>query len=108
MKIKRFNESESTNFQNSSGEIKLYRLTNPVIDLSNPGNYYVKSKSSINPDFLSKKTGDDLYVVTVKTDKSNINELKTEIECSKLGDNNVIVIEDDSKCEVISVNAYKK
>ncbi len=55
MKIKRFNESLSIKAENIDGDVILYRLSShSVIDLSEPGEYYVSSKSELDPEIAKK------------------------------------------------------
>src|SRR5581483_12279322 len=56
-----------------SGEVELYRLTShPVVDLSEPGEYYVCDKAALDPKLLDNPhSATELFVITVKTDSSN-------------------------------------
>lgn len=108
MKIKRFNESLSIKAEKIDGEITLYRLSShSVIDLLEPGNYYVTSKSELDPKILKNKNK-DLFVIKVKTNSSNIDLKKSEEECSKNNNTKIVVVKNDNKCELISVEPYKK
>ena len=107
MKIKKFNESSSSKAAKLEGNVKLYRLaSHSVIDLSNPGDFYFTSKSSIDPEILTRK-GKDLYLITVKTDSSNIDIDKSEKECAKRNINDIVVVKNDKKCEVIKAEPFK-
>lgn len=91
-----------------SGEITLYRLTShPVVDLSTPGEFYVCDESAIDPDLLEKNSG-ELFLITVKCDASNINMEQSEKECVILDNPNIIAVNNDSECEIISVVPYNK
>jgi len=107
-----FKINENTeNIENSeklTGEVTLYRLTShPVVDLSQPGEFYFSDSSKVNPDFLENKESNDLYLITVKCDSSNIDDEKSELECAKLDCDCIVAVKDDTKCEVISVEPYK-
>ena len=112
MRIKKFNnfgineaKSEASKLK---GEVTLYRLTShSVVDLSQPGEFYVAKKSDVNPDLLDKR-GKDLYLITVKCDSSNIDLDESEKESAKLNCDCIVVVKDDNKCEVISVEPYQK
>jgi len=112
MRIKKFNnfginesKSEASKLK---GEVTLYRLTShSVVDLSQPGEFYVSKKSDVNPDLLDKG-GKDLYLITVKCDSSNIDLDESEKESAKLNCDCIVVVKDDKKCEVISVEPYQK
>lgn len=89
-----------------SGEITLYRLTShPVVDLSTPGEFYVCDEEAIDPDLLEKNNG-ELFLITVKCDSSNINLEQSEKECIILDNPNIIAVNNDSECEIISVTPY--
>lgn len=107
MKIKRFTEAAGTSKASKlEGEVTLYRLTShPVIDLSEPGEYYVSSKSDVDPNMLKKK-GKDFYLITVKTNSSNVDVDASERECAKYNSKSVIAVKDDKKCELIKVEPY--
>ena len=91
----------------SSGElIKLYRLTShAVVDLNDPGEFYVKSQKDIDPKMLNKKSK-NLFVITVECPSSNIDLDKSEKE-SALHNAKVYVVKDSKKCDVIKVEPYK-
>lgn len=107
--VKKFNDfSVNESKVEKGGEITLYRLSShPVINLNEPGNFYVKSKSKLDPSLLKKKGG-NLYTITVKCDASNINLDKSEIECAKLDNNSVVVVKDDKKCELVKIEPFSK
>jgi hypothetical protein len=117
MRIKRFNEASEVKAKDSKiakvlkdghSTLVLYRLTSqPVLDLSEPGLYYVYVKSDINPSMLDKKGG-DMYVITVKCPASNVDLDKSEMECAKHDCDSIVVAKDDKMCEVISVEPYNK
>lgn len=112
MRIKKYNkfsinESESKSSK-LNGEITLYRLSShKIINLLEPGNFYVTTKSKLNTDFLKKKTK-ELYLITVKCDSSNIDIDKSEIECAKLNCDYIVVVKDDKKCELVKVEPFSK
>lgn len=106
-------DNESTSMEckcsSLSGEITLYRLTaHPVVDLSTPGEFYVCDESAIDPDLLERREGDELFLITVKCDASNINMEQSEKECFILENPNIIAVNNDSDCEIISVVPYNK
>ncbi len=120
MKLKRFNNFINEDISDelisndldtdldTDGEVTLYRLTShPVIDLSSPGEYYVDSLDAVDPSLLNKP-GSSLFLITVKCNSSNIDDDASEKESAKLGNDNIIVVKEDSTCEVISVEPYKK
>ena len=117
MRLKRFNEvnesikpkaSKISKVVDKSSTLVLYRLTShSVLDLSEPGEYYVHVKSDINPSMLNKK-GKDMFIITVKCPASNVDVDKSELECVKQNCNSVVAVKDDKKCEVISVEPYNK
>lgn len=110
MKIFRFNNynniNEGCKAASLSGSITLYRLTShDVVDLSNPGEYYVCDKADISPDFLEKK-GEYLYLITVECDSSNVDVSASESECAKLGADCIVAVKNDDQCDVITVEPY--
>jgi hypothetical protein len=119
MRIKGFNKfNEAVNEAKKSkiakvvddghSKVVLYRLTShPVLDLSQPGDYYLYVKADIDPSMLDKK-GKEMFIITVSTSSSNIDLDKSEIECAKHDLDSVVVVKDDKKCEVVSVEPYKK
>lgn len=105
------NESEATanryKFQSLTGDVTLFRLTShPVVDLSEPGEYYVCDKADVNPDLLDKK-GDEMFLITITTNSNNIDTNKSQQECDKLNNPSIVAIKDDSQCEVISATPFK-
>ncbi len=115
MEIKSFNnfktnESVTTCKATSmKGEVTLYRLTtHPVVNLSKPGQFYFSNVNKIDPEKLKSKSRKELFIITVKCDSSNIDVKKSEIECVKLDCDCIVVVKSDSKCELISVEPYKK
>lgn len=92
--------------ESNSETIKLYRLTShAILDLNDPGEFYVKSQNDIDPKMLDKK-GKDLFVITVECPSSNIDLDKSDKE-SALHNIKVYVVKDSKKCEVIKVEPYK-
>jgi hypothetical protein len=90
-----------------TGEVTLYRLTShPVVDLSEPGEFYFSDREKVNPDFLENKGG-ELYLITAKCDSSNIDVQKSEMECNTLNCDCIVAVKDDTKVEVLSVEPYK-
>lgn len=114
MRIKKFNkfkinESVATESKASTltGEVTLYRLTShPVVDLSQPGEYYVCDKGDIDPNILDKSEGSELYLITVTCDSSNIDLDKSEMEIANLGNDSIVAVKNDNACKVISVTPY--
>ena len=93
---------------NQSDDVTLYRLTShSVVDLASPGEYYVDSLDAVDPSLLDKP-GTSLFLITAKCNSSNIDDDASEKESAKLGNDNIIVVKEDSTCEVISVEPYKK
>jgi len=91
-----------------TGEVTLYRLIpHPVANLSSPGEYYFCDIDEVNPDFLEDKESNELFLITVKCDSSNIDIEKSEAECARLGSGCIVGLKDDKACEVISVESYK-
>jgi hypothetical protein len=92
----------------SGGDMTLYRLTShPVVDLSAPGEYYVKSLEDVSPEFLDEKGDGDYFLITVKCPSDNIDMEKSEEECAKHNCDCIVAIKDDSRCEVVSVEPHK-
>lgn len=108
----RFSINENLNVisckaSNLTGEVTLYRLTShPVVNLSEPGEYYVCDVESINPDLLDNKDG-NLFLITVKTIAENIDIERSNQECIRLGEDSIVAVKSDSACEVESVTPYK-
>lgn len=93
----------------SGGDLTLYRLTShPVVDLSAPGEFYVKSVDDLNPDFLENKEGDELFVITVTCPSSNINAEKSEAECARHNCDSIVSVNDDTQCDIVEVKPYNK
>lgn len=102
----RLNESELNEFRKLTGEVTLYRLTShPVVDLSEPGEYYVCDKKSISPDLLDKK-GSEMFLLTVTCNADNIDDEKSQMECDSKGNKSIVAVKDDSKCKFIGVAPY--
>lgn len=90
-----------------SGNVTLYRLTShPVVDLSAPGEYYVCDLESVSPDLLDKPSN-ELYLITVKCDSSNIDKEKSQQECDEKGNDCIVAVKDDTQCEVMGAEPYK-
>ena len=93
----------------SAGDMTLYRLTShPVVDLSAPGEFYVKSMEDLNPDFLENKEGDQLFVITVTCPSSNVNDDQSEVECAKHNCDCIVAVNNDSECEIVDVKPFNK
>ncbi len=92
----------------SKGEdVTLYRLTShSVVDLNDPGEFYVKSKNDIDPKMLDKK-GKNLFLIIVKCPDSNIDLDESDKESAK-HDKKVIVVKDSKKCDIIEVTPFKQ
>ena len=89
-----------------TGEVTLYRLVPNPADLESPGEFYFCDMDEVNPDFLEKPSN-ELFLITVKCDSSNIDIEKSEAECARLGSGCIVGIKDDTACEFISVEQYK-
>lgn len=90
-----------------SGQVTLYRLTShSVVDLSDPGEFYVASLEDVDPNLLEKKSS-ELFLITVNTDSSNIDLDESEKECAKHNSDSIVSVKDSGKCEVIKVEPYK-
>ena len=94
-----------------TGEVTLYRLVPESaiynVDLESPGKFYFCDMDEVNPDFLEEPSN-ELFLITVKCDSSNIDIEKSEAECDRLGSGCIVGLKDDTACEVISVEQYKK
>ena len=113
MKLKNFSnfqkvyEAFESKASKLSGEVTLYRLTShPVVDLSDPGEFYVSSQSDIDPKLL-EKPGSELFLITVKTTSDNIDLDESEKECVKHNVDSIVSVKDSEKCEVVKVEPYK-
>ncbi len=104
MKITRFGKFKTNESVDKS--VELYRLTNPIVDLESPGEYYFTDKNKIQDDLL-KNSSDNLFLITVKCNSSNIDNQKSEEESNRLGNENIAVVKDPSDCEIVSVVPYK-
>lgn len=102
-------ECEASNLR---GTVTLYRLTShPVIDLQSPGEYYVCSQESINPSLLNNFNSipkENIHLITVTCDSSNIDLFKSQSECDKMKNPSIVTVKDSNKCEVVSVVPYEK
>lgn len=107
--MKNIKTFESFKINESSGSTELYRLTtHSVVDLSEPGEFYFSNLDDVNPDFLENQDYDELFLITVKCDESNIDTEKSEKESAKLDCDCIVVVKDDKKCEIVSVEPYNK
>ena len=92
----------------TSGYMTLYRLTShPVVDLSAPGEFYVSKLEDVNPDLL-ENPGNELFLLTVECPADNVDTEKSEQECAKHNCECIVAVKDDTKCEVVKVEPYKK
>lgn len=115
MKLKKFNNFLNENLEGPqdtvdtpTGEVTLYRLTShSVVDLNDPGEFYVNSPESVDPKLLDKP-GQDLFLITVTTDASNIDAEGSKTEAEKQGNDAVVMVEDSTKCEIVTVVPYTK
>lgn len=112
MEIKKFdkysiNEGKASKASKLDGEFTLYRLVSNVLDLSAPGEFYVYGKSNLDTKFL-KKDKKDLFVVAVKCDSKNIDIDKSEKECAKFNNDNIVAVKSEDKCELVSVQPFNK
>ena len=107
-KLKKYQNfiSEDVDSVAGSDDMTLYRLSaHHVVDLKEPGDFYVKSMQDVDPSLL-EKPGSTLYLITVKCDKDNIDVEKSEAETAKQGCD-CVVVKDDSKLELVSVEPFK-
>jgi len=116
MKLKKFNNflneslegPQDTVVDTPTGEVTLYRLTShSVVDLNDPGEFYVNSQESLDPSLLDKP-GTDLFVITVTTDGSNIDTEGSEKEATKHNNESIVMVKDSTKCEVVTIVPYTK
>lgn len=116
MKLKKFNNFLNENLEGPqdtvvdtpTGEVTLYRLTShSVVDLNDPGEFYVNSPESVDPSLLDKP-GPDLFLITVTTDGSNIDVEGSKAEAEKQGNDAVVMVKDSTKCEIVTVVPYTK
>lgn len=114
MKIKKLyewvNDSESASyeFEDLEGDITLFRLTShSVVDLSEPGEFYVCDENDIDPDILDNKSN-DLYLITVTTNSDNIDEEKSRSECDEKNNMFIVAVKDDSKCRLVSAAPFNR
>jgi hypothetical protein len=116
MKLKKFNNFLNENLEGPqdtvvdtpTGEVTLYRLTShSVVDLNDPGEFYVNSPESVDPRLLDKP-GQDLFLITVTTDGSNIDVEGSKAEAEKQGNDAVVMVKDSTKCEIVTVVPYTK
>lgn len=116
MALKKFNQFLNENLEGSedmapkkpTGPVTLYRLTShSVVDLNDPGEFYVDNLEAVDPSLL-EKPGQDLFLLTVTTDSSNIDEEGSKAEAEKLGNESIIMVKDSALCEVEKVEPYKK
>ena len=91
-----------------TGNVTLFRLTaSSVIDLANPGEYYVCDESDLDPSLLDK-SGPKLTLITVNCSSDNIDLEKSKKECEEKGSNSIVDVKDDSKCNIISATPFTK
>ncbi len=91
-----------------TGEVTLYRLTShSVVDLNDPGEFYVNSPESVDPNLLDKK-GIELFLITVTTDASNIDVDGSEKEAAKHDNESIIMVKDSTLCDIVTVVPYTK
>jgi hypothetical protein len=116
MKLKKFNNflnenlegPEDTVLNTPTGEVTLYRLTShSVVDLNDPGEFYVNSPESVDPSLLDKP-GQDLFLITVTTDSSNIDVEGSEKEAAKHDSDAIVMVKDSTKCEIVTIVPYTK
>jgi len=115
MALKKFNSFQiNEDFDNqieateiATGETTLYRLTShSVIDLNDPGEFYFSNKEAVTPDLLDNK-GSELFLLTVKTDVSNIDKEASEKEAVSHGNESIVVVKDSTLCSVVSVAPFQ-
>jgi hypothetical protein len=117
MKLKKFNNfklnedlegPQDTVVDTPTGEVTLYRLTShSVVDLNDPGEFYVNSQQALDPSLLDKP-GTDLFVITVTTDSSNIDTEGSEKEATKHNNESIVMVKDSTKCEIVTIVPYTK
>lgn len=109
MRLKKFNTfkiNESNNI--SDDKIVLYRLTShSVVDLNDPGEFYVAKEEDIDPSLLKSKGG-DMFLLTVETESSNIDEEESEKESLVHDGKQIVVVKDSALCSVINVVPFEK
>lgn len=114
MKLKKFNSFQinedvdnQLEAQVATGEQTLYRLTShSVVDLNDPGEFYVSSEEAITPELLDNK-GSEIFLIIVKTDASNIDIEASKRESESHGNKSIIVVKDSSLCSVVSLVPFK-
>jgi hypothetical protein len=90
-------------------DMTLYRLTShPVVDLSAPGEFYFSKLEDVNPDFLENRESNELFLITVTCPSVNVDKEKSEQECAKHNCECIVVVKDDSQCEVVKVEPFQK
>jgi len=90
------------------GQITLYRLTShSIVDLSAPGEFYVKTMEDVSEDFLDAK-GTEYFLITVNCPGDNVDPEKTELECAKHNCECIVAVKDDTQCEIVTVEPWKK
>jgi hypothetical protein len=93
--------------ENKGESVTLYRLTShSVVDLNDPGEFYVKNKKDVDPKMLEKK-GKVLFLITVKCSESNIDLDGSDKESAK-HNKKVIVVKDSKKCDIVEVVPFKQ
>ena len=61
----------------------------------------------VNPDLL-ENPGTELFLLTVECPADNVDKEKSEQECAKHNCECIVAVKDDTKCEVVKVEPYKK
>lgn len=91
----------------STGETTLYRLTShSVVDLNDPGEFYVSSQDAVTPELLDNK-GSEMFLLIVKTDSSNIDAEASQREAQSHGNESIVVVKDSTLCSVVSVVPFQ-
>jgi hypothetical protein len=109
MKIKKVHELTESKMININKETILYRITShPVIDLSSPGKYYFSEKSKVDTSVLKNKDKGDFFIIKVRCDADNIDINLSAAECAKNNNDYIVMVRDESKLELISVEPYQK
>lgn len=112
MALKKFNSfqvNENVDVQAApeTGEITLYRLTShSVVDLNDPGEFYVSNREAVTPELLDKK-GSEMFLLIVKTDVSNIDNEASKREAESHGNDAIVVVKDSTLCSVVSVVPFQ-
>jgi hypothetical protein len=78
-----------------------------VVDLSAPGEYYVKNLEDVTPELLDEKGDGDYFLITVTCPSSNVDNEASEQECAKHNCDSVVMIKDDTQCQIVDVKPFK-